>query len=133
MRKKKWGRIVNITSISAKQPIPDLVVSSALRPGILGLSRVLATQCARDGVLINSVAPGYFLTTRQQEIGAARAKQKGVSLEEYLTQAAVDIPLQRFGDPEELANLIVFLGSERASYITGTTISVDGGLSKGLF
>jgi 3-oxoacyl-[acyl-carrier protein] reductase len=133
MQKRRWGRIINITSIAAKQPIADLVVSSALRPGILGLSRVLATQYAQEGILINSVAPGYFLTDRQKEIGTARAAQKGVSLEEYLTQAAVDIPVRRLGTPEELADVIVFLGSERASYLNGTTISVDGGLMKGLF
>lgn len=133
MQKRKWGRIVNITSISAKQPITDLVVSSALRPGILGLSRVLATQYAHQGILINSVAPGYFLTSRQKEIGTARAKQKGVLLEDYLSQASADIPLRRFGDPQELADVIVFLASERASYLTGATISVDGGLTKGLF
>ena len=133
MQQRKWGRIINITSISAKQPIPDLVISSTVRPGILGLSRVLATQYAKDGILINSVAPGYFLTARQKEIGTKRASEKGMTLEEYLQQAATDIPMHRYGDPEELASVIVFLGSERASYITGTTLSVDGGLSRGLF
>jgi 3-oxoacyl-[acyl-carrier protein] reductase len=133
MRKRNWGRIINITSISAKQPIPDLVISSTVRPGILGLSRVLATQFAHEGILINSVAPGYFMTARQKEIGVKRAAEKGLTLDQYLERAAADIPLRRYGDPEELSNVIVFLGSERASYVTGTTVSVDGGLLKGLF
>ncbi len=133
MRKRKWGRIVNITSIAAKQPINDLVVSSALRPGILGLSRVLASQCGKDGILINSVAPGFMLTNRMQQIGTLRSKQQGLSVEEYFQNQAGDIPLLRYGDPEELANVIVFLGSERASYVTGATVSVDGGMMRGLF
>lgn len=133
MRKRKWGRIVNITSIAAKQPINDLVISSALRPGILGLSRVLAAEYGKDGILVNSVAPGFMLTGRMQQIGESRAKEKGVTVEEYFRHQARDIPLQRYGDPEELANVIVFLGSERASYLTGATVSVDGGMLKGLF
>jgi 3-oxoacyl-[acyl-carrier protein] reductase len=127
-----WGRIVNITSISAKQPIDDLVISSTVRPGILGLSKVLANQNARDGVLINNVTPGYILTARQRELADVRAKKADMSLEEYLKKSAAEIPAQRLGDPEELANVIVFLASEKASYVTGATISVDGGLTKGL-
>jgi 3-oxoacyl-[acyl-carrier protein] reductase len=133
MRKRKWGRIVNITSIAAKQPINDLVISSALRPGILGLTRVLAAEYGKEGILINSVAPGFMLTGRMQQIGQARAKEQGITVEEYFQKQARDIPVQRYGDPEELANVIVFLGSERASYCTGATMSVDGGMLKGLF
>jgi 3-oxoacyl-[acyl-carrier protein] reductase len=133
MQEQKWGRIINITSISAKQPIPDLVISSTIRPGILGLSRVLATQYAHEGILINSVAPGYFMTARQKEISTKRAAEKNLGIEEYLQQAAADIPMRRYGTPDELADVIVFLGSVRASYLTGATVSVDGGLSKGLF
>jgi 3-oxoacyl-[acyl-carrier protein] reductase len=133
MQKRKWGRIINITSLSAKQPIPDLVISSTVRPGILGLSRVLATQHAHEGILINSVAPGYFMTARQKEISTKRAAEKNLTADQYLDRATADIPMRRYGDPEELANVIVFLGSERASYVTGATLSVDGGISKGLF
>jgi 3-oxoacyl-[acyl-carrier protein] reductase len=133
MQKRKWGRIVNITSIAAKQPINDLIISSAIRPGILGLTRVLASQYAKDGILVNSVAPGFMRTARMEQLGTSRAKEAGISIDDYFTKAARDIPLGRYGDPEELANMIVFLGSERASYITGTTMSVDGGLLKGLF
>jgi 3-oxoacyl-[acyl-carrier protein] reductase len=133
MQKRKWGRIINITSIAAKQPINDLVISSSLRPGILGLSRVLASQHAKEGILINSVAPGFMRTARMEQIGAVRAKEAGITMDEFFLKQSRDIPLQRYGEPEELANVIVFLGSERASYLTGTTVSVDGGLMKGLF
>jgi 3-oxoacyl-[acyl-carrier protein] reductase len=132
MRSRQWGRIVNITSVVARQPIPDLVISSTLRPGVLGLAKALATEYAQDGILINSVAPGYFLTARQKELTTARAAQRGIPVEQYLLQMAADVPLKRYGDPDELAHMIVFLGSERASYITGATISVDGGMARGL-
>jgi 3-oxoacyl-[acyl-carrier protein] reductase len=133
MVKQRWGRIINITSVSARQPINDLVISSTLRPGILGLAKVLANQYGQHNILINNVAPGYMMTDRQKEISAARAASRGMSGEEYVKDLARDIPLQRYGDPEELASLIVFLASERAGYITGTTIGVDGGLTRGLF
>ncbi|HMK39895.1 MAG TPA: SDR family oxidoreductase [Bacteroidota bacterium] len=132
MRKQQWGRIVNITSWAAKQPIDDLVISSTVRPGILGLSKVLANQYTRDGILINSVAPGYILTARQSEIGASRAKGMGITTAEYIESLGKMIPAGRLGTPEELANVIVFLGSERASYVSGTTVNVDGGLMKGI-
>lgn len=131
--KQKWGRIINITSIASKQPINDLIISSTIRPGILGLAKVLANQYAKDGILINNVAPGYILTARQKEIGTARAKKRGVPFEQYIEELAREVPVGRYGEPEELANVIAFLGSERASFINGTTISVDGGLYRGLF
>ena len=132
MRKQQWGRIINITSFVAKQPADDLVISSTVRPGILGLSKVLANQFTREGILVNSVAPGFILTARQQEIGAVRAKAAGLAPEEYIEKSAKAIPAGRFGTPEELAGVIVFLGSERASYISGTTVNVDGGFMKGI-
>jgi 3-oxoacyl-[acyl-carrier protein] reductase len=132
MQKQQWGRIVNITSISARQPINDLIVSSTVRPGILGLSKVLANQYARDGVLVNSVTPGYILTDRQKELGAARAVKKGIGFDRYMTDLVQDVPMGRLGMPAELADVIVFLCSERSSYVTGATLSVDGGLAKGL-
>ena len=133
MRRQKWGRIVNITSISARQPINDLVISSTARPGILGLSKVLANQYASEGILVNSVTPGYILTDRQREIGNARAAARGVPLEEVLGSIAREIPAGRLGTPAELADVIAFLCSERAGYVTGTAIAVDGGMAKGLF
>jgi len=132
MRQQRWGRIINITSIAARQPIPDLVISSTVRPGILGLSKVLATQLARENVLVNSVCPGYILTARQREIGTSRAAKLGITYEEYVKQLVREVPAERYGLPEELASVIAFLGSERASYVTGAVVSVDGGLSRGL-
>lgn len=133
MQKRKWGRIVNITSLAAKEPINDLVISSTLRPGLLALTKMLTNRYGREGILVNSVAPGYMRTGRMQDIGAARAAQEGISVDEYFQRQAKHVPLQRYGDPEELAHAIVFLGSERASYIAGATLSVDGGLVRGLF
>lgn len=133
MQKRHWGRIIAITSISAKQPLDDLIISSTLRPGILGLAKVLANQFGKDGILVNCVTPGFIMTARQEEISKARAAKKGVTPEEYIKEFARTVPVGRYGDPEELANMIVFLGSERASYVNGATIAVDGGLAKGLF
>jgi 3-oxoacyl-[acyl-carrier protein] reductase len=132
MRKQRWGRIIAITSIAAKQPLDDIIVSSSLRPGILGLAKVLANQYGKDGVLVNCVTPGFIMTDRQKEITATRAKKAGVTPDEYIRQFGSAVPVGRYGKPDELADVIVFLGSERASYINGATIAVDGGLTKGL-
>jgi 3-oxoacyl-[acyl-carrier protein] reductase len=132
MQKQQWGRIINITSFVAKQPSDDLVVSSTVRPGILGLSKVLANQFTREGILINSVAPGFIRTARQEEISAVRAKAAGITPAEYIERLGKAIPAGRLGTPEELASVIVFLGSERAGYISGTTVNVDGGYMKGI-
>jgi len=132
MRKQQWGRIVNITSFTAKQPADDLVISSTVRPGILGLTKVLANQYTREGILVNSVTPGFIMTARQKELGEARGKKLGISQEEYLAGVAKGVPAGRLGSPEELADVIVFLCSERASYVSGATITVDGGLMKGI-
>jgi 3-oxoacyl-[acyl-carrier protein] reductase len=133
MRQRRWGRIINITSIAARQPIDDLVISSTLRPGILGMTKVLANRHAQEGITVNSVAPGFILTARQGEIARARGKAQRLSPAQYLKRVARGIPARRLGTPDELAHVIVFLASERASYVTGTTVSVDGGLSRGLF
>lgn len=132
MQRQRWGRIINITSIAAKEPVNDLVISSTLRPGILGLTRVLANRYGSEGILINSVAPGFILTARQEEIAQARSAERGISREQYLEESAREIPVSRLGRPEELADVIAFLASERASYVNGATISVDGGLERGL-
>jgi 3-oxoacyl-[acyl-carrier protein] reductase len=133
MRQHKWGRIINITSIAAREPIDDLVISSTLRPGILGMTKVLANRHAHEGITVNSVAPGFILTARQEEIAKARGKAQHQSPAQYLRGVARGIPAGRLGTPDELAHVIVFLASERASYVNGTTVSVDGGLSRGLF
>jgi 3-oxoacyl-[acyl-carrier protein] reductase len=133
MLKNKWGRIINITSLTAKQSINDLIISSTLRPGILGLAKILSNQYSKFGILVNNVCPGHYLTKRQEKIIKKRSADRNITAEEYITQHSSEIPVGRFGKPEELANMIIFLSSERASYVTGSTISVDGGLIKGLF
>ncbi|MFN0156621.1 MAG: SDR family oxidoreductase [Bacteroidota bacterium] len=132
MQKQKFGRIINITSLTVKQPSNDLIISSTVRPGIIGLSKVLSNLYAKDGITINNVAPGFIMTGRQQELGAARAAKKGISFEDYVAESSKEIPAGRFGKPDELASVIVFLASTKASYVNGVTLSVDGGLVKGL-
>jgi 3-oxoacyl-[acyl-carrier protein] reductase len=133
MVEQRWGRIITIVSIAAKQPINELLLSSAIRPGILGLTKVLANLHARDNITINTVCPGHILTKRQEEIGLARATQKNISLEEYFKEAASAIPAGRLGRPEELGNTVAFLASEQASYINGVNLLIDGGAAKGIF
>jgi 3-oxoacyl-[acyl-carrier protein] reductase len=133
MQKRKWGRIVNLTSFVAKQPIELLTVSSTLRAGLSALTKTLADQVARDGILVNAVLPGHFLTDRQKHLAELRAEQQGITPQQYLDKAVDVIPVGRYGRAEELANVIAFLCSERASYVTGASIQVDGGLVRGTF
>jgi len=133
MQKRKWGRIVNLTSFVAKQPTALLTVSSTLRAGISALTKTLSDQVAKDGILVNAVLPGHFLTDRQKELSEARAKQQSITPEEYLQKAVTAIPLGRYGQPRELADVIAFLCSERASFVTGTSVLVDGGQYRGTF
>src|SRR5258707_1118573 len=132
MQKKKWGRILTITSISTKQPVPDLVYSNAVRAAVVGLVKSLANEFGKDGILVNNVGPGYTATDRLKELARSRAKVSGKTENEVLDGFAADAPMKRLGDPRELADTIVWLASERASYITGQTILVDGGVYKGL-
>jgi len=133
MQSRNWGRIINITSHTVKAPTSDLVVSSVVRPGILGLSRVLANTYGKNGITVNNVAPGLIMTGRQQELGDMRSMKQGISFEEYVRQSSEMIPAGRFGTPRELGSVIAFLASREASYVNGVTISIDGGLVRGLF
>lgn len=132
MRRQHWGRIINIQSSSVKQPIDGLILSNAIRPGVAGLTKTLAGELAADNILINTVCPGRILTDRLRSFMTHRARQAGKTFEEYLPTALADIPLGRIGKPEEFADVVVFLASERGSYVTGATVQVDGGLVRGL-
>jgi 3-oxoacyl-[acyl-carrier protein] reductase len=132
MQRKRWGRFITLTSISTKQPVPDLVLSNAVRAGVVGLMKSLSNEFGKDGILVNNVAPGYTATDRLLELAAHGAATSGRS-EKEIEQGWIDqIPLGRLGKPEELADAIVWLASERASFVTGQTILVDGGMYKGL-
>jgi 3-oxoacyl-[acyl-carrier protein] reductase len=132
MQRRRWGRIVTITSISTKQPVPDLVLSNAVRTAVVGLVKSLANEFGKDGILVNNVGPGYTTTDRLKELAKTRASALGKSEKEMFEGWAADTPLKRLGEPREVADAIVWLASERASYITGQTILVDGGVYKGL-
>jgi 3-oxoacyl-[acyl-carrier protein] reductase len=128
MKARRWGRILTIQSVSVKQPIPELLLSNAVRPGVAGMMKTLAGQLGKDGITVNTVCPGKIMTDRF--LGGQKAS--GLSREDYLARAVEDVPVRRIGTPEEFANVIVFLASERASYVTGVAVQVDGGLVRGL-
>jgi 3-oxoacyl-[acyl-carrier protein] reductase len=132
MQKNKWGRLITITSTSVRQPIPDLILSSAIRPAVVGLVKSLAIEFGKDGITANNIAPGYTATERLNELAGSRSKAAGVSENEIRERWASEIPMRRLGEPSEIADAIVWLASERASYVTGQTIMVDGGVYKGM-
>jgi len=132
MQKNHWGRIITITSITTKQPVTDLVLSNAVRAAVVGLVKSLANEFGKDGILVNNVGPGFTATDRLKELAKARAAASGKPEKEFLDGWAADAPLKRLGEPRELADTIVWLASERASYVTGQTVLVDGGMYKGL-
>ncbi len=132
MQRKRWGRIITLTSITTKQPVTDLVLSNAARAAVVGLVKSLANEFGKDGILVNNVGPGFTATDRLKELAKARAASSGKSERDILDAWAADAPLQRLGEPREVADTIVWLASERASYITGQTVLVDGGMYKGL-
>src|SRR6202166_4457672 len=132
MQRKQWGRIITVTSITTKQPVPDLVLSNAVRAGVVGLVKSLANEFGKDGILVNNVGPGFTATDRLKELAAARASSSGKNEKEIFDAWAADAPVKRLGEPREVAETIVWLASERASYITGQTVLVDGGMYKGL-
>lgn len=132
MQRKRWGRIVTITSISVKQPVADLVLSNAVRSAVVGLVKSLANEFGKDGITVNNVGPGYTATDRLKDLAKARSAASGKNEKEVFDAWASDAALKRVGEPREVADAIVWLASERASYITGQTILVDGGAYKGL-
>ena len=133
MQRAKWGRIINMTSFAAKQPADKLVLSNTVRAGVLGLSKSLSNELAPHGILVNAVCPGWTMTKRVEDLAKARAGAEGKTSEEIVKSWESQIPLKRMAQPREIASLVVFLASERASYITGAVIQVDGGAVKGLY
>lgn len=132
MQRHRWGRIITITSVSVKSPIPDLILSNAVRTAVVGLVKSLSNEFGKDGILVNNVAPGYTATERLKELAGTRALAAGVTQDKIYEQWAADAPLKRLADPKEIADVIVWLASDRASYITGQTVVVDGGIYHGL-
>jgi 3-oxoacyl-[acyl-carrier protein] reductase len=132
MQRKRWGRILTVTSVTTKQPVADLVLSNAVRAGVVGLVKSLANEFGKDGILVNNVAPGYTATDRLKNLAKARSAAQGKTEKEVFEAWAADAPLKRVAEPREIADAIVWLASERASFITGQTILVDGGTYKGM-
>jgi len=132
MRKQRWGRIINMTSAAVKQPIDGLILSNAVRAGVHGFAKTLSNELAPDNILVNCVCTGFMLTDRVQELAKTAAAKQRVGEAEIVRGWEANIRLGRLGRPEEFADLVVFLASERASYITGASIQIDGGHCKGL-
>jgi len=132
MREKGWGRIINITSIAVKQPVDGLILSNAVRAAVTGFARTLANEVAAQGITVNNVMPGFTWTDRVDELADKQAAFTGATREEVIAGWKASIPAARLGEPDELGALIAFLASERAAYITGQSIPVDGGWIRGL-
>ncbi|MFQ5671055.1 MAG: SDR family oxidoreductase [Acidobacteriota bacterium] len=132
MRRRKWGRIVAIESISVREPIDGLLLSNALRPGVAAVGKSLSRRLAADGILVNCVAPGSFNTARSRGLAEARARRAGIPVEELMARSARDFPRGRPGEPAELAALVSFLCSEKAGNVNGATVVADGGVSRSL-
>lgn len=132
MRERGWGRLITITSLTVKQPVDGLILSNTVRAAVAGLVKSLSNEYAASNVLVNNVCPGYTATDRLKELSSTLAKQSGASEEEIERRWTGQIPLGRLARPDEFADAVVFLASERASYITGQSILIDGGFAKGL-
>lgn len=133
MKERGWGRILNITSIAVKQPVDQLILSNSLRAAVTGFARTLANEVAAYGITVNNVLPGYTHTERIEQLANTSAAARGCSPEDVFADWQQQIPMGRLGTPKEFAALVAFLASERASYITGTSIPVDGGWVRALY
>lgn len=132
MKERRWGRILNVTSIAVKQPVDNLILSNSLRAAVTGFARTLANEVAAYGITVNNLLPGYTRTERVEELARSLAASEGLSESEVRARWEAQIPSGRLGEPREFAALAAFLASERASYITGTSITVDGGWTRSL-
>ncbi len=133
MLERRWGRVVFLTSVAAKQPISSLILSNTARAGLAGYAKTLATECAEHDVLVNVILTGYFATDRTVSLAKTRAEREGVSVAEIERARDAQTPMHRMGDPSELAAVVAFLASERASFVTGASIAVDGGYGGTVF
>ena len=133
MKKNRWGRIICITSVSAKQPIPNLILSNTARSGVLGFAKSLSEQIAPYGITVNSVCPGYTKTERVEELAQSYADSGKGTQDDFYRTIEASIPMKRLGTTEEFAHTVAFLASEGAGYITGVVLQIDGGYIKGLF
>jgi len=127
---KGWGRIVNIVSTSVKQPIDGLLLSNSIRPGVLGFSKSAARELAPLGITINSILPGSIRTDRTVELAQARSAKEGIPIDRVIEERAREIPAGRLGEPDEIGAAVAFLCSQQAAYITGTALTIDGGLTR---
>jgi 3-oxoacyl-[acyl-carrier protein] reductase len=132
MKERGWGRIINLASLSVKQPVDGLILSNTIRAAVIGFAKTAATELAPHNVTVNNICPGLIHTDRIVEIAEARAASNDTSVDDEMKAMAATIPMGRLGDPEEFANVAVFLASEAARYVTGTTIQVDGGAVRSL-
>ena len=132
MKERRWGRILNVTSIAVKQPIESLMLSNSLRAAVTGFARTLANEVAPFNVTVNNLMPGYTRTDRVEQLARASAERSGGSAKDTFAKWEKEIPMGRLGEPREFAALAAFLASERASYITGSSIAVDGGWIRSL-
>jgi 3-oxoacyl-[acyl-carrier protein] reductase len=132
MMEKRWGRIINMTSISVKQPIDGLILSNTVRSGVIGLAKTLSNELASYKITVNNVCPGYTMTERVRSLAKVTAEKQGTTAEAVIKGWESQVPMGRMGSPEEFAALVAFLASEQAGYITGASIQIDGGYYKGV-
>jgi 3-oxoacyl-[acyl-carrier protein] reductase len=132
MKEKRWGRIINMTSIAVKQPIDGLILSNTVRSGVIGFAKSLSNELASFNITVNSVCPGYTMTDRVRNLSKVLAEKQGTTPEAIVGKWEAEIPMRRIGTPEEFASLVVYLASRQAGYITGAAIQIDGGWYKGI-
>ena len=133
MKERQWGRILNITSVSVKEPVDGLILSSSVRAAVTGFAKTLANEVAEHGITVNNVLPGFTRTDRLEELAGALSERRGKTRAEVEAEWTAVIPAARLGEPREFAAVVAFLASERASYVTGVSITVDGGRTRALF
>jgi 3-oxoacyl-[acyl-carrier protein] reductase len=133
MKERRWGRVINVTSITVKQPVDGLMLSNSIRAAVTGFARTLATEVAPFGVTVNNILPGYTRTERVEQLNRATAEREGIAVDAVQQRIESQIPMRRLGEPREFAALAAFLASERASFITAQSIAVDGGWIRALY